>query len=121
MSNGTAVGTVLVGGLTPTTLYDSGYMTNVNGTLFFSADDGTHGEQLWESNGSVAGTFMVADIRAGSNGSYPSYLTNVNGSLFFAANDGTHGAQLWATNGSAGGTFLVSDINPVPAALIRNT
>ncbi len=84
----------------------------MNGTLFFSANDGTHGDELWESNGSAAGTFMVKDINPGSNGSYPYGLTNVNGTLFFEANDGTHGYNLWESNGSAAGTFMVKDINP---------
>ena len=30
------------------------YLTNVNGTLFFSADDGSHGSELWRSNGTAA-------------------------------------------------------------------
>jgi ELWxxDGT repeat protein len=89
-------------------------LTNVNGTLFFQANDGTSGHELWESNGSAAGTFMVKDINPGATGSYPSNLTNVNGTLFFSANDGTNGDGLWESNGSAAGTFaVVADINPV--------
>ena len=65
-------------------------LTNVNGTLFFTADDGTNGRELWKSDGTAAGTVLVKDIYPGTSGSYPTrYLTNVNGTLFFAANDGT--------------------------------
>ena len=72
-------------------------LTNVNGTLFFQADDGTHGDELWKSDGTEVGTVMVADIdpKPGSifwdPGSYPSYLTNVNGTLFFSAYNGKTG------------------------------
>jgi ELWxxDGT repeat protein len=85
--------------------------TQVNGLTFFSAFDGTHGTQLWESNGTAAGTFMVTDINSG-DGLIPSNLTNVNGTLFFEANDGTNGYEVWESNGTAAGTFLVKDINP---------
>jgi ELWxxDGT repeat protein len=91
-------------------------LTNVNGTLFFRAQDGTHGRELWASNGTAAGTFLVKDISPGASDSYPTYLTNVNGTLFFQANDGTHGVELWESNGSAAGTFLVQDINPVTSS-----
>ena len=58
-------------------------LTNVNGTLFFTADDGTHGSELWKSDGSSAGTMLVKDINTGSLNSYPRVLTNVNGTLFY--------------------------------------
>jgi ELWxxDGT repeat protein len=116
-SNGTAAGTFLVKDIHPgqgsiNPMYQAD-LTNVNGTLFFQADDGTHGQELWESNGSAAGTFLVKDINPGANGSKP-YVTNVNGTAFFSADDGTHGGELWASNGTAAGTFLVKDINPGP-------
>jgi ELWxxDGT repeat protein len=70
-------------------------LTNVNGKLYFSANDGSDGFELWQSNGTSAGTAMVQDIRPGVRGSDPAYLTNVSGHLFFSANDGTHGFELW--------------------------
>ena len=65
-------------------------LTNVNGTLFFPANDGTNGDELWKSDGTAAGTVMVKDIYPGSGGVVSrSLLTNVSGTLFFTANDGT--------------------------------
>ena len=40
-------------------------LTNVNGTLFFAANDAAHGTELWKSNGSAGGTAIVKDIAAG--------------------------------------------------------
>ena len=70
-------------------------LTNVNGTLFFSADDGANGYELWKSDGTAAGTVLVKDIRPGADSSYPRSLTNVNGTLFFEADDGANGRELW--------------------------
>ena len=47
----------------------SGYpqwLTNVNGTLYFKANDGVHGWELWKSDGIEAGTVMVKDIASGT-------------------------------------------------------
>jgi ELWxxDGT repeat protein len=119
-SNGTSVGTFLVKDINPGPAFsDTDYLhghpgvplVNMNGTLFFHAFEGTHGFELWKSNGTAAGTQILEDILPGSGGSYPAYLTNVHGTLFFRASDGIHGTELWRSNGSSAGTFLVSDIN----------
>jgi ELWxxDGT repeat protein len=66
-------------------------IANVSSTLFFAANDGSHGQELWKSNGTSAGTALVKDIYPGPADSDPTFLTNVVGTLFFAANNGSHG------------------------------
>src|SRR5262249_46410769 len=93
-SDGTAPGTVLVKDINPSGgAFPAPYqvtLANVSGTLFFAADDGTTGLELWTSDGTAAGTVLVKDINLGSVTSFPEELTNVNGTLFFQANDGTY-------------------------------
>src|SRR5207253_2752574 len=82
-------------------------LTNVNGTLFFAANDGNQGEVLWKSDGTAAGTKVVSTAMSDPGG-----LTNVNGTLFFRASDPQHGDELWKSDGTRSGTVLVQDINP---------
>ena len=90
-------------------------------TLFFRALDGVHGDELWASDGTAAGTRLVADIWPGNGGwSYPSFLTAVGDTLFFGAADGLHGQELWASDGTAAGTRLVKDIFPGGSGHGRN-
>src|SRR5689334_11160207 len=63
-------------------------LTTVGDTVFFVANDGLTGFELWKSNGIAAGTALVRDIVPGITGSFPEQLTNVNGTLFFTADDG---------------------------------
>lgn len=86
----------------------------VGDTVYFQADDGVHGAELWRSNGMITGTWMVDDIFPGANGSNPSHLTYLGGNLYFAADDGVHGAELWRSDGTKLGTRLVRDIWPGP-------
>ena len=72
----------------------------MNGTLYFEANDGVHGWELWKSDGTEAGTVMVKDISPGAGSAYHQLLTNVNGTLFFEANDGVHGWELWKSDGT---------------------
>src|SRR5262249_28805753 len=88
------------------------YLTDFNGTLFFVANDGANGKELWKSDGTEAGTVLVKDIRPGRGGSYPFNLTVIGSTLFFTANDGVNGAELWKSDGTAEGTVLVKDIRP---------
>jgi len=90
---------------------DPKYLIKVNGTLFFVANDGVNGEELWKSDGTQAGTVMVRDLNLGSGNSEPQYLTGGHGELFFVADDGTHGRELWKSDGTEAGTMMVKDMN----------
>lgn len=112
-SDGTAAGTVLVKKINPVgdSIPSPAELLNLNGTLFFTADDGTHDIELWKSDGTAAGTVLVKDIAAGG-ASWPAGLTKVGSKLFFSADDWVNGNELWMSDGTAAGTQLVSDINP---------
>jgi ELWxxDGT repeat protein len=85
-------------------------LINVGGTLYFSANDGKHGYELWRSNGTKRGTVLVRDLVQGSynpnmDGSYPTHLTDVNGTLFFSAN-----GFLYRSDGTAAGTIKLKTV-----------
>ena len=89
-----------------------GLLTNVSGTLFFAANDGTNGTELWESNGTAAGTRHGGRHQSAAGRLIPATSDQRQRMLFFTANDGVHGYQLWESNGTRLGTNLVADINP---------
>ncbi len=86
----------------------------LNGVIYFIADDGVRGRELWRSDGTAVGTYIVKDIRPGSTGSHdrPQKIVISGGLLFFRANDGTHGLELWRSDGTETGTYMVKDVFP---------
>jgi ELWxxDGT repeat protein len=88
----------------PVTLHGKAY-------ALIDPNDGTHGDEIWISDGTVAGTFMLKDINPGSASSNASEFALLNGELYFVADDGTHGQQLWQSDGTTAGTLMVTDVN----------
>ncbi len=87
-------------------------LVRMGDVIYFSADDGVNGRELWRSDGTEAGTYMVKDASQASPGYAPQNLT-VNGNmLFYRYNDGEHGLELWRSDGTEQGTVMVKDIVP---------
>jgi ELWxxDGT repeat protein len=93
---------------------DPWWLVQAGDRVFFSANDGDHGRELWVSDGSAAGTRMVKDIRPGATGSQPDTLTRVGSRVYFTANDGRRGRELWVSDGTAAGTHVVKDLTKGP-------
>jgi ELWxxDGT repeat protein len=97
-------------------------LTAVGDTLYFRANDGTTGSELWKHDSGT--TSLVKNIRLGGN-SDPDRITAVGDTVYFRANDGTTGSELWKHNSTT--TTLVRDINlsgngdPNPRAVVGDT
>jgi ELWxxDGT repeat protein len=62
--------------------------------LYFSADDGIHGRELWSFDGERA--TMVVDLLPGyEGGACPGALRVHGNALYFRGSDGTTGPELW--------------------------
>jgi ELWxxDGT repeat protein len=87
------------------------YFVVANGLTFFIANDPAHGQELWCSDGTRAGTHIVRDIAPGPLSSGIERLTVLNNVAYFFANDGVNGEELWRSDGTLSGTHIVADIN----------
>jgi ELWxxDGT repeat protein len=110
-SDGTATGTLLVADLYPG-LESPGIpnqaspqsLTNVNGTLFFTARDPL-GTGVWKTDGTPTGTLLVKRDSRGDR--EITNLTNVHGRLFYTVFGDARSNELWTSDGTPEGTRLV--------------
>ena len=72
-------------------------------TVYFTADDGTNGLEVWKTDGTAGGTSMLKDIVTGSGSSYPRYLTAWGSNLIFAA-----GSRPWISDSTTANTIQLS-------------
>jgi ELWxxDGT repeat protein len=117
-SDGTAEGTVLLKRFASSIANPLGpdlVQVVVRGTDLFVAGAGEGdpgGEELWKSDGTVAGTVRVKDINPGSAGSSAQWLRAAGDRVFFSAITPATGRELWVTDGTDAGTNLVVDLRP---------
>jgi ELWxxDGT repeat protein/VCBS repeat-containing protein len=107
-TDGTASGTVLVMDINSgpadarvqpsndLSLDDPITLTTFGATAFFMADDGVHGSELWASDGTAAGTLLLADINPGASSSQPEDMTVAGNRLFFVATEPATNRELWS-------------------------
>ena len=81
---------------------------SMGGELFFTADDGISGMELWKSDGTNSGTMIVSNIAANGSSSWPGEKVAISGELFFTVDDVNNpGMALWKSDGTNAGTSLV--------------
>ena len=100
VSDGTEAGTNMLVNINPTTTigYDGSHpfgFTAMGNHLYFTANDGAHGYELWKSDGTAVGTEMVKDIEPGSLNSGPRYFQVLNLKLYFVATELQTGTEMW--------------------------
>ena len=116
-SDGTPEGTVMVADICPgppTAMYGDGEpsgsrpsdLTLWNGRVYFAANDGQVGRELWASDGTNSGTERVTNLGLDAAGSQPHDLFVLGDKLYFFARRG-RSESLWSTDGTAGGTERV--------------
>jgi ELWxxDGT repeat protein len=113
VSDGTAEGTHLVKDIFPgRTSSNPAELTSIEvqkGEVYFRADNGTHGVELWVSDGTEEGTKMLHDISIQGDGA-PRNFTSLGYKILFVAHSDDLGSELWVFDGHA--VHQLMDIRP---------
>jgi LPXTG-motif cell wall-anchored protein len=114
ISNGTASGTSLVD-INQTSWYNGGnsypgeFIKNGNLT-FFTARNATNGNELWQTDGTAAGSTLVADINPNTENSNADNFVVAGSRYFFRAYTPQYGWELFTSTSATGSATLVKDI-----------
>ena len=139
-SDGTEAGTQLVKDIDPgnSSGMQSGQVINnttvpekniieANGILYFPGVTAATGRELWQSDGTTAGTTPTIDLFAGTQSSDPGQITSANGAIYFIAENGSTGKELYTLNPNpffvlpSGNALEVIHVNWQNNALVQQT
>jgi ELWxxDGT repeat protein len=104
-----------------------------NNVLYFGARTAQSGRELWRTDGSANGTYMLVDLTPGPQGYGPKSFAAIGPKLYFligevddpnieaaggeAAATGAAPGELWVTDGTAANTLLVKTLPSMPRDL----
>lgn len=84
-------------------------------TLYFACDER---EDLWKTDGTVAGTTLVAHFTGTDDEPHPESLTPVGDRLYFVLTHDAGDVRLYVTDGSTAGTQVVQQFATKPTNLV---
>ncbi|WP_373553009.1 ELWxxDGT repeat protein [Haliscomenobacter sp.] len=105
ISDGTDAGTKLLKDIWPGVASSQPIFFGEAGTfgdsiLIFKADNGSSGIEFWRTNGTAAGTYLLADLNPGILGSgYFQNITRIGRYAYFNIIDNNYNIQTWRSNG----------------------
>ena len=119
VSDGTAQGTLEVApglrlGDAGNRLVAAGDVREDVALFFTAAIVGSENEELWGTDGTMPGTFLVAEIHVGPMGGAPRNLTVVDDRLYFAGRALGTGFEPFVSDGTQAGTEMIADLIPGP-------
>lgn len=95
-------------------VYGAGELSNItelNGNIYFVAQDTFGNEELWTSNGTQQGTALVKDINPDGGAQIGNIMTVAGKLLFIASDNNNFDFDLFASDGTAQGTEKIADLN----------
>lgn len=92
-SDGTVEGTKMLSDINPNGSSNPSNFKVHQELLFFSANNGTQGNELWYTDG--ASSARLTDINSGSKDSNPMFLTGLDNNLYFTATTDAEGRELY--------------------------
>ena len=82
------------------------YEVSENGLIYYVSYNSSEGiYEMWRTDGSQPGTFMLAKHIFPSSG-----MALASGKLYFVAGDAQYGYEVWKSDGSKEGTMMIKDI-----------
>lgn len=103
---------------TSTGTYDLGLeassssIVSLGNTFFFGASQSNANAELYQSDGTIAGTNVYVDLDSSISSVGNLILSfTLNNELFVTIDDGVHDKEFWKTDGTSQGTALLKDID----------